>query len=42
MELLADLQLQRPLGYIYHRNHTLSNAAMAFVDILRQHSDQKP
>ena len=39
---VADLQLQRPLGYIYHRNHTLSNAAMAFVDILRQHSDQKP
>lgn len=37
---VADLQLQRPLGYIYHRNHSLSNAANAFVETLRLHSDQ--
>lgn len=37
---VADLQLQRPLGYIYHRNRTLSNAASAFVDVLRKHGDQ--
>jgi DNA-binding transcriptional LysR family regulator len=37
---VPDLQLQRPLGYIYHRNRTLSNAASAFVETLRQHRDQ--
>jgi DNA-binding transcriptional LysR family regulator len=37
---VTDLQLQRPLGYIYHRSHSLSNAAKAFIDTLRQHSDQ--
>ncbi len=36
---VADLALQRPLGYIYHRNRTFSNAANAFVDVLRRHSD---
>lgn len=31
---VADMQLVRKLGYIYHRDHTLSNAARAFIEIL--------
>ncbi len=29
--------LQRPLGYVYHRNRTLSNAAAAMIDALQDH-----
>lgn len=32
-----DLKLQRKLGYIYHPNRSLSNAANAFVEALKQH-----
>lgn len=32
-------QIQRPLGLIYHRDRTLSNAAQAFIELLRQHGD---
>jgi DNA-binding transcriptional LysR family regulator len=28
--------LQRPLGYVFHRDKTLSNAASAFVDALEK------
>ena len=31
---IADLKLERTLGCIYHRKHSLSNAAGAFVDAL--------
>jgi DNA-binding transcriptional LysR family regulator len=41
---LATLALQttpirRPLGLIYHRDRTLSNAAQAFIHLLEQHAD---
>ncbi|MCV6589747.1 MAG: LysR family transcriptional regulator [Marinobacterium sp.] len=29
----------RPLGYIHHREHTLSNAACAFIQLLEQQAD---
>jgi len=32
-------QIQRPLGLIYHRDRTLSNAAQAFIDLLKQQAD---
>lgn len=32
-------QIQRPLGLIYHRDRTLSNAAQAFIELLKQHTD---
>ncbi len=32
-------QIQRPLGLIYHRDRTLSNAAQAFIGLLKQHAD---
>jgi DNA-binding transcriptional LysR family regulator len=31
---VENISLIRKLGYIYHRDHTLSNAASAFIDIL--------
>lgn len=32
---VADIHLVRRLGYIHHRDHTLSNAAQAFIRLLR-------
>jgi DNA-binding transcriptional LysR family regulator len=32
-------ELHRPLGYIYHRKRTLSNAAQAFIQLLRTQVD---
>lgn len=32
-------QIQRPLGLIYHRDRTLSNAAQAFIKLLKQQAD---
>ena len=31
---VKDISLSRKLGYIHHRDHTLSNAARAFIEIL--------
>ncbi|MFA7553259.1 MAG: LysR family transcriptional regulator [Spongiibacteraceae bacterium] len=31
---ISHLKLQRTLGYVYHQNHSLSNAATAFVNAL--------
>ncbi|MFT6914448.1 MAG: DNA-binding transcriptional LysR family regulator [Motiliproteus sp.] len=36
---LDNEQIQRPLGLIYHRDRTLSNAGKAFIKLLRQHKD---
>ncbi|MEH6470593.1 MAG: LysR family transcriptional regulator [Halopseudomonas sp.] len=36
---LETQQIQRPLGLIYHNDRTLSNAAQAFIDLLKQHAD---
>jgi DNA-binding transcriptional LysR family regulator len=36
---IKDFSLQRKLGYIYHQEHTLSNAASAFIECLHQHSN---
>ncbi len=33
---IADLRLQRTLGYIFHQSRSLSNAANAFVEALHQ------
>jgi DNA-binding transcriptional LysR family regulator len=33
---IKDLHLQRDLGYVYHRDRSLTNAASAFIDILEQ------
>ena len=35
---IRGLQLERKLGYIYHREHTLSNAAKAFITTIKQYS----
>jgi len=35
---IEDMRLVRKLGYIYHRDHTLSNAARAFISILDRHT----
>ncbi|WP_421863650.1 LysR family transcriptional regulator [Motiliproteus sp.] len=35
---LTDNQIRRPLGLIYHRDRTLSNAAEAFIETLNRHS----
>ena len=35
----TDLQLQRELGTVIHRQRTLSNAASAILDSLRDHAD---
>lgn len=32
---LADFQVQRSLGYVYHQDRSLSNAARAFIQALR-------
>ena len=32
--------VRRPLGLIYHRDRTLSNAAQAFIELLKRHTDQ--
>ena len=31
---LKEIQLERQLGYIYHRSRSLSNAAQAFITTL--------
>ncbi|OMH38709.1 LysR family transcriptional regulator [Motiliproteus sp. MSK22-1] len=31
---VSDQEIQRPLGFIYHRDRTLSNAAKAFIELL--------
>lgn len=36
----AEIKLARTLGYVYHQNRTLSNAADAFVNALHEASDQ--
>lgn len=36
---LPSINLTRKLGYIYHREHTLSNACRAFIGELEQHGD---
>lgn len=36
---LTELTIQRELGYIYHPNHSLSNAGQAFLTALDQHID---
>jgi DNA-binding transcriptional LysR family regulator len=36
---IADLQLNRTLGYVHHQNRSLSNAASAFVSALQNESD---
>jgi DNA-binding transcriptional LysR family regulator len=33
---VVKINLQRPLGYVFHRDKTLSNAASAFVDALEK------
>lgn len=35
---IKHLRLSRQLGYIYHRAHTLSNAASAFMQLLHRYS----
>lgn len=37
---LETRQIRRPLGLIYHRDRTLSNAAQAFIERLSQDMDQ--
>ena len=37
---LEGAQLSRSLGYVWHRERTLSNAARAFIAILDEHADQ--
>ncbi len=39
---LETEQIRRPLGLIYHRNRTLSNAAQAFIKLLNKDADQSP
>ncbi|MFT0211082.1 LysR family transcriptional regulator [Pseudomonas sp. F1_0610] len=34
---VGNIQLTRQLGYIFHQERTLSNAAQAFMQILKQH-----
>lgn len=36
----ADLFVERQLGFIQHREKTLSNAARAFISLLQAHSDR--
>ncbi|MFT5719888.1 MAG: DNA-binding transcriptional LysR family regulator [Motiliproteus sp.] len=36
---LDSEQIQRPLGLIYHRDRTLSNAGKAFIELLRKQGD---
>ncbi|MGK0499148.1 MAG: DNA-binding transcriptional LysR family regulator [Oceanicoccus sp.] len=36
---ISELQLQRTLGYVYHQNRSLSNAATAFVQALQVNAD---
>lgn len=36
----ADLVVERQLGFIQHREKTLSNAARAFISLLQAHSDR--
>ena len=35
---VRDFKLSRQLGYIYHKDHTLSNAASAFIRILHRYA----
>lgn len=35
---VENIKLSRILGYIYHRDHTLSNAARAFISVLDRHA----
>lgn len=36
---VKNINLYRQLGYIYHQDHTLSNAARAFIDELERNSE---
>ena len=36
---VSNVQLNRKLGYIYHRDHTLSNACRAFIGELERHGE---
>ncbi|MFT5690709.1 MAG: DNA-binding transcriptional LysR family regulator [Oceanicoccus sp.] len=38
---ISDLTLNRTLGYVYHRNRSLSNSAKAFVEALKEASNEK-
>ncbi|MEH6650972.1 MAG: LysR family transcriptional regulator [Motiliproteus sp.] len=38
---LDTAPVRRPLGLIYHRDRTLSNAAQAFINLLSQHADSQ-
>lgn len=37
---IADIKLQRTLGYVFHQNRSFSNAASAFVEALDANRDQ--
>lgn len=37
---LNEVSLERTLGYVYHRNRSLSNAASAFVNALQKNADK--
>jgi DNA-binding transcriptional LysR family regulator len=39
---LPTIRLERTLGYVYHRNRSLSNAASAFVRALQESADSPP
>ena len=36
---IGNMKLQRQLGYIHHKEKTLSNAAKAFIRMLKEHAD---
>ena len=38
---IPGIQIQRELGYIHHREKSLSNAAKAFIHLLQQESQEK-
>lgn len=37
---VRQVHVSRQLGYVYHRERTLSNAAAAFIRLLEQHADE--
>lgn len=38
---IENLNLSRKLGYIHHRDHTLSNAARAFIELIEKYGVKK-
>ena len=38
---ISNIKLQRTLGYVYHQNHSMSNAATAFVNALTAAGESK-